>query len=229
LDDELAKDLDFEDLSALRASVYDQIAEQKRQEEQSRLREGVLKQALALNVIETPQAMVDASMERLESQMRTRFQMQGMQGEWFDQIMQMQRPQMLESAQRLAQTDLILDAIATAQELEVEQSALDEKLSEMAQILQMPLPKLRAELARSGRVEAVRQDMRHDAAVDWLIDHAVENASNGVTPYEPPEDVAQLDNATDEVQDTDESPTDEGETAVSSDDESPAADSESDT
>ena len=213
----------------MKASVYDQIAEHKRQEEQARLREGVLKQALALNKVDTPRAMVNASLERLESQMRTRFQMQGMQGEWFDQIMQMQRPQMMESAQRLAHTDLLLDAIATAQELDADQEALDEKLKEMAEILQMPLPKLKAELTRSGRIEAVRQDMRHDAAVEWLIDHAVENASNGVEPYEPPEDVAQLDNEADEVQDTEESPVEEGDAAISAEDESPANDSESET
>ncbi|MEC8024992.1 MAG: trigger factor [Myxococcota bacterium] len=202
LDDELAKDLEFDDLSAMRASVYDKIAENKRQEEQARLRESVINQTLSLNPIDTPRAMVDASLERLESQMRTRFQMQGMQDEWFSQIMEMQRPHMEDSAKKLARTDLVLDAIADEQSLEVDQADLDEKLSEMAGMLQMPLPKLRAELTRSGRIESVRQDMLHDAALEWLIEHAIENAANGVEPYEPPAEAGQLDNGETEVQDS---------------------------
>ncbi len=186
VDDEFAKDLDFDDLSALRADVYDRLAEQVRTEEDGRIREEVLKQLMAENEIEVPQVLTDDAAERLKRQMGMHLMMNGMPRDQLEQIMAMQGDSIGARAKEMAIRDLLLDAVAKEQELEVSDDALDSRIGELAEQTGQPKPKVKAQLAQSDRLEGLRMEMLYEKAMAWLEDKAIMGQATSPEPAEQP-------------------------------------------
>lgn len=78
--------------------------------------------------------------------------------------------------------ELLIDAIATQENITVSDDELHERVAEMARARGVPVARLRAELDRDGELEDVRYQLRRDRALDMLIERAT------VTEVEPSEE-----------------------------------------
>lgn len=182
VDDEFAVDLGFDDLGGLKASVYDKIADAKREEEDGRLRQEVLAQLMTANPLELPEALVTNAAERLMRQLRMQFQMSGIPPEQLDGILGSQTEMMQGRAKELAHRDLLIDALVTQETIEVSDDDIDDRIGEMAERAGQPKPKVRAMLAQDGRIDDLRAEMQNEKAIRWLADTATSRQPDAVEP-----------------------------------------------
>lgn len=203
LDDDLAVDLGFEDLGALRADVYDTLKNQAVEEETGRLNETVVRGLLEANPVEVPQALIDEAAERLRQRLSMHFRRQGFPDQLLEYAMSQQESMVAEQAVDLARRDLLLEAVAAEYGIEITDDDIDARIAEMAEAMGDPAPKIRAMLSRGGGIDLMRQEMMRDRALDWLVDKATGTlAVLGESTDGSASDGAELDNGESEGQDT---------------------------
>ena len=180
VDDAFAEDCGHEDLSALKGSIYDQLAGELRDEEDGRVREAVIGQLLEANPVEVPAVLIEEAAERLKRQLGMQLSMSGMQGEMLQNIMEGQAAMIHERAKELALRDLLLDQLAVEKSIAVSDSELDERVGEIAERSGQPRPKVMATLRQGDHLEGLRVEMLHEKAVKWL-----EDVASGLIKDEP--------------------------------------------
>jgi trigger factor len=75
---------------------------------------------------------------------------------------------------------LLLDAIATAENIEVAAEELDERVARLARSQGQAPGRLRQEMERDGRLDSLQFQLRQEKTLDKLVEHAE------VTEREPP-------------------------------------------
>ena len=169
LDDEFAKDLgEFETLEELRTKLREQMQEQSERAAKSAVRRGVLDALLEEVDFEVGPATVEKQLEAHLHSMVRRFQ-----GQVPDEVIREQveraREEGRPGAERRVRERLVLDEVATLCEIVVPDEALDQRLGEMAAAEGMD-PKQLAKLAREqGWIEALREELREEQALDQLV------------------------------------------------------------
>ena len=178
LDDDFAVDVGFEDLGALRASIYDRLAGAKRREEEGRQREELIRGLIALHPLELPPGLVESARNRLTSQLALHLAMGGLPRESVAHAVEMQREHITERARELAHRDLLLDTLARREGLSVEADEVEARIDEIAAATGQPRPKVKARMT-DERLEGLRVELLHDKVLDWLIDRGT-----GAVPWE---------------------------------------------
>src|SRR5262249_26525312 len=89
--------------------------------------------------------------------------------EAIDKIRQESKPR----AEKQVAGMLLLEGIAKAENVEVNDAELNARLGELAREHRMPLKQLRQELQRDGRLEGLRYQMRQDKTLDLVVSQAV--------------------------------------------------------
>lgn len=184
LDEDFAVDLEFEDMGALRASVYDRLSSALLEEEEGRVREEILNALMAANPVDVPAVLVDQAAERLRRQLGMHLAMGGLDREHLGRALDEQGPYIQERAQELAHRDMLLEAVAIRAELTVSDSQLDERIGEIAERTGQPKAKVRATL-QDDRMEGLRLEMLQQQAFEWL-----EARATGEVPMEMEEEAA---------------------------------------
>lgn len=203
LDDDLAVDLGFDDLGALRASVYDSLKNAAVEEESARIREEAVNGLIFANPVEVPKSLIEQAAERLRQRLGMHLRMQGMPDEFLKMALEQQDGMIDERALELARRDLLLEALAESRSIVIDDAMLDDRIGEIAESTGDPIPKVRGMLQRGGGMDVLREEMLRDRALDWLIDKAtgvldVLGESEAATLSDTPE----LDKADSEGQDT---------------------------
>lgn len=178
LDDEFAKDLARGDTVAdLRASVRKELEEQQAEEIKRELRDAALKELVNRNQIPVAPALVDRAIEFKYRQMTM---MLGIPPEHavsgLDEEM---RGKLRDSAVDEVRGQLLLDAVADKESIEVTDAELGEYFDDLAKHRGQPAARLRAEYDRDGRLDNVKFQLRQDRTLDRLIESAT------VTEKEP--------------------------------------------
>jgi trigger factor len=178
LDDEFAKDLDRGDtVDDLRASVRKELEEQQAEEIKRELRDAALKELVNRNQIPVAPALVERAIEFKYRQMTM---MLGIPAEHaasgLDEEM---RGKLRPSALDEVRGQLLLDAVADAEGLEVTEDEIGEYFTDLGKHRGQPAARLRAEYDRDGRLDNVKFQLRQDKTLDLLIERAT------VTEKEP--------------------------------------------
>ena len=135
LNDEFAASLgqDFKTLEELKKTVKERLEQSAERESERELQDALLDQLLTKVEFEPPQGMVDLELSRMIAQVENsliqqglNFQAAGIDGQKLETDL---RPQAL----RRVQEDLILEAIALKENLEVDDEALEKGFQELAQ------------------------------------------------------------------------------------------------
>ena len=81
--------------------------------------------------------------------------------------------QMRPEAEKNIKNRLVLEAIVKAEDIEVSDEKLDEELQRMAELYSMEVEKIK-ELLGDAEKEQMKKDMALQAAVDFMVENAVE-------------------------------------------------------
>ena len=179
LDDEFAKDLgEFDDLAALREKLRQDLHARKRHEADGAVRQSVLDKVLIENPVILPEVLVDAEVRRRLQEIVRNMMLEGLEPEKVEVDWAELRKRQLEPARKAVHTRLILDAVAEAEQLQVEDSEIEERIDRDAERMGQSPAKLRAELKRhSGRQALIAQLVR-EKSLDYLTSVANIQYSN---------------------------------------------------
>jgi len=179
LDDEFAKDLgEFADLAALRARLRTDLEARAAHEADRRVRQAVLDEVLLRNPIVLPEGLVDEEIRRrLEQGVRSLIA-RGIDPQKIELDWKRLRDEQVEPARKTVHARLILDAVALVEGIAVTSEAVEERIRRDAEALGEKPAKLREHLASSSGIEALREQMCRENALDLLV--SVANIRNEV-------------------------------------------------
>ncbi|MGG1247551.1 trigger factor [Bacillus spizizenii] len=174
LDDEFAKDIDeeVETLAELTDKTKKRLEEAKENEADAKLREELVLKASENAEIDVPQAMVDTELDRMLKEFEQRLQMQGMNLELYTQFSGQDeaalKEQMKEDAEKRVKSNLTLEAIAKAENLEVSDEEVEAELTKMAEAYNMPVENIKQAI---GSTDAMKEDLKVRKAIDFLVEN----------------------------------------------------------
>ncbi|KAA6454585.1 MULTISPECIES: trigger factor [Bacillus] len=174
LDDEFAKDVDeeVETLAELTEKTKKRLEEAKENEADAKLREELVLKASENAEADVPQAMIDTELDRMMKEFEQRLQMQGMNLELYTQFSGQDenalKEQMKEDAAKRVKSNLTLEAIAQAENLEVTDEEVDAELSKMAEAYNMPVENIKQAI---GSTDAMKEDLKVRKAIDFLVEN----------------------------------------------------------
>jgi len=175
--DEFAQEAsEFETIDELTADLTDRLADSKKAQAAMQVEEKIGESLAQLITDDLSDAVIENEMDNRAQDLAMRLQAQGIGLEQYLQITgttpEMFREQLREQAELSARVDLALRAVIVAESVEVSDEDLDHELMHLAAQVDQPLADVKEQLEQSGRLQAVRSDMRVRAALDWVIERA---------------------------------------------------------
>ena len=168
LDDEFAKDLgDFDDLAALRARVRDDLEAAHTRAADDALRRSLLDALLARSEFEVPAGLIE---RRLQSQLARAHR--ELEGQVPEEALHAQLNRWRESwrpeAERDVREALLLEAVASQQEIEVPDDEVEARLESMAEAQGVDAKRLRKAYREGELWEALRLQLQDEKALAHL-------------------------------------------------------------
>lgn len=174
IDDELAKDVsEFDTLAELKADIKSKLEKENETRAKYETEDAVIKAVAENTEIDIPSGMIDAEIENNIKDVENRLSYQGatldqylsMMGKTMEEFKNEYKPQ----AENTVKQRLVLDAVAIAENIEVAETDVDEKIKEMAE----KYGKKEDEIKEN---EQLRNYIKQNSKVDKTIAFLVENA-----------------------------------------------------
>ncbi|MCS7458761.1 trigger factor [Paenibacillus doosanensis] len=177
LDDEFAKDVsEFETLEEYKQDLESKLKERKESEIQRKKEAEVVEKVAAAAKVEIPPVMIENETEQMVKEFENRLRTQGMNLELYFQFTgQSQdtlKEQMQGDAEKRVLNNLVLEAVAKAENIEASEEEVNAELENMAKMYQRSAEELRAILAANGSLA----DLSHDLVVKKTVDFLLANS-----------------------------------------------------
>jgi len=184
LDDDFARDHGrSESLAALRTTVRADLEQHARTRAESAVQEAVLDQLLARHPFDVPASLVDRRCDAMLSSLDVRIP-DGTEGE---QVLARLRAEVRPRAEREVRADLLLDAIAAARGVTIDDTAVDAEIETLAQRQQQAPERIRAFYDRPEARQALRTRLGRERALAAVMSEA------SIVPHATAKDVARTD------------------------------------
>ncbi|MGG1555545.1 MULTISPECIES: trigger factor [Paenibacillus] len=177
LDDEFAKDVsEFDTLDEYKAELKTRLGDRKKQDAEAALEAAVVEKAAANADVEIPQAMVESELDIMVKEFERRLRSQGMTLEIYYQFSgqneSVLKDQMREDAAKRVRNNLVLEAIAAAENITVSDEEVDAELEKFAPSYQKTTAELREMFASNGSLEGLSNDLVIRKTVDLLVQNS---------------------------------------------------------
>ena len=174
IDDELAKDIsEFDTLAELKASIKEKLEKENETRAKYETGDAVIKAVTEKTEIDIPSGMIDAEIENNIKDVENRLSYQGatleqylkMMGKTMEEFKNEYKPQ----AEQTVKQRLVLDAVAIAENINVEEKEIDEKIKEMAE----RYGKKEEEIKDNEQLRNyIKQNSKVDKTIAFLVDNA---------------------------------------------------------
>ncbi|MFZ5942760.1 MAG: trigger factor [Bacillota bacterium] len=177
LDDEFAKDVsEFETLQELKADVENRLKNRKDENAKSNLKQQAVEKAAENAQVEIPQAMIDSQIDNILQDFDYRLRMQGLSLdkylEYASQNVDSLRATYQDDAAKNVKEQLVLEAIAKAEGLEVDEADIEEEINRLSGVYKQEPEKVKEILSKQGQMEAVKHSIIIDKTIQFLVDNA---------------------------------------------------------
>lgn len=175
IDDEFAKDVsEFGTLDELKTDILNRLNQAAELKSNQEFRKGVIEASLANAEVEIPEVMVSSRVETMINNMAQRFQSQGFSLENYLQYTNSTIEQLKENfrpeAERDVKVNLVLEAIAKAENLQVSDEDLDKEINKMAEQYKQEPAQLRTLIESQGNINFLRDEIGKDKTIDFLVE-----------------------------------------------------------
>ena len=176
LDDEFASEVsEFDTLEEYKADVEKKLREEKESTGKRAQEDQAVNAIIANAEMDLPAAMIETEARQMLDNFAQRLQQQGLTFEQYMQFTGMTVDKMTEEmrpqAEKRIKTRLVLEAIVSAENIEVSDERLDEEVAKMAEAYGMEVDKLKEYMG-----DREKEQMKLDMAVQDAITFVVENA-----------------------------------------------------
>ncbi|AND79924.1 trigger factor [Streptococcus pantholopis] len=175
LDDELAKDIDeeVETLEELKAKYRDELAADKKKAYDDAVEGAALELAVEnAEIVELPEEMVDAEVHRAMNEFMNNMQRQGISPEMYYQLTGTTEEDLHKQyevdAEKRTKTNLVIEAIAKAEDFEATEEEIEKEVTELAAEYNMPNEQVRNLLSADM--------LKHDIAMKKAVEAVTSTA-----------------------------------------------------
>ncbi len=194
LDDEFAQDVsEFDTVEEYKDSIRGKVKERKEDDARRTQQEEALDEIVAASGIDIPEPMLETQCENMINRMAQQLAGQGLSMEQYMEYTGMTYDQMKEEfrpdAERQIKSELVLDAIAEAEAIEITEEDIEAELEKMAEMYQMDLEQLKGYMDEEEE-ENMRLDLASQRAYDLIgdtmkpVERATEEAEQEQAPVE---------------------------------------------
>lgn len=175
LDDEFAKDVsEYDTLEEYKQDIENKLKERKLKDNELTIESTVIEKAALSAEVEIPSVMVDSEVERMVEEFGNRLRMQGMNMEMYFQFSGQNedalKEQMRDEAEKRVRSQLVLEAIAHAENVTVNEEEVDEELIRLSAVYKQSAEELRNIIESNGTIEDFKQDLITKKTVKLLVE-----------------------------------------------------------
>ena len=177
LDDEFAKDVDdeVETLDELKAKIREELTATKASQAQEAVHDEALRKAVEnAEVVELPHVMVHDEVHRAMDEFLNNMQRQGISPEMYYQLTNSTEAdlhkQFEQDAELRVKTNLVIEAIVKAENLEATEEEIEKEIAELAETYNMPVDQVKRLLT----TDMLSHDITMKKAIDLVTSTAVE-------------------------------------------------------
>ena len=173
INDEFAKDVsDAASLEELKKKIRESLEHERDHRQKELQREKVLAELVKLHVFAVPDSLVEHQMDvRLERVVRSLAQ-QGVDPRAVNVDWMSLRRRQEERARDDVKAELVVDRIATEEQIDVTEEELQHELEHVASHGGESAEVIRARLTKQGALDRMKAKLRSDKTVDWLAQNA---------------------------------------------------------
>src|SRR5580693_4884621 len=173
LNDEFAKDVsDATSLDELKKKIHESLEHERDHRQKDLQREKVIAELVKLHDFPVPQSLVEQQMDvRLERVVRSLAQ-QGVDPRAVNIDWVSLRKRNEDRAREDVKAELIVDRIATAENIDVTEEEVEHELQHLAGHSNESAEAIRARLTKQGTLDRIKAKLRSDKTLDWLAQNA---------------------------------------------------------
>lgn len=172
VDDEFARDLEFESIEALRARVADDLRREAERAQAQELRSDLLRQLAARVPFDVPETLVRREIDRRLRTLAEDLVGHGIDPRQVDLDWRELGERQRESAVTAVKGMIVLDDVARREGIGVTPEELDAELARVAQRVGRSVATVRARLEAEGGLDRLATGLRRDKTVEFLLSRA---------------------------------------------------------
>ncbi len=176
LDDEFAKDADFDTLDELKEDIKKSISERKAEESKRDYEDQLLEQLVDSMTADIPEVMFAEKTDELVRDYANRLQMQGIDLKtylsYLGQDMESFRANFKVAAEKQVKTALALEKVAELENIKASEEDIEEEIKKLAEMYQMEADQIKAAVPS----EQLAADIELRKAIDFVVENSVEKA-----------------------------------------------------
>ena len=172
IDDNLAKELDAENLDELKERIKENTIAQGTQQVEGQLQENLMNALIENNEFDVPEGMVTNQLHHLKDNFSQRLKAQGMSLEMLGMNEETFAKTYRDMAVQQVKGELLLDAIAAQEEITVDDSELDAKMEEYAASSEIPLDQVKKYFENQAALAGLKGQILQEKVTKFLLDSA---------------------------------------------------------
>ncbi len=175
LDDDFARQVGvegLETLEGLKGRIRSDLEKREKQKTDAGFKDSLIRAALARNDFEVPPSMVERTIDNMLESTVERFSRMGLDVAQLDLDVARLRGDLREQALLQVRGSLLLEAVATAEKLEVGPEDLQAELARLADENGVPLAKVQQQMRSAEARAALQSRVREDKALSLLAESA---------------------------------------------------------
>jgi len=179
LDDEFASEVsEFETFAEYKADMKKKVQDRKEAAAKSAKEDAVINAIIEDAKMDIPDAMVESQQRQMIEEFGQRLQSQGLSMEQYMQFTgvtpQALLAQIKPEALKRIQSRLVLEAVAKAENIEVDEETFEAEIAKMAEAYKLEVEKVKELLGEAG-VKNVKEDIAVNKAVEFVVENAKES------------------------------------------------------
>lgn len=174
LDDEFAIDVsEFDTLEEYKEDLRKRLEKEAKEKEKNAIETAAIEKVVETSKVDIPEVMVDNQVENEIRQFSYSLQMQGLEIDQYFQLTNSNledfKEQIKPEAEKRVKQDLVLDAIAKAENIEVSDEDLDKELERQGKELKVEDIEKFKEDMKKGDLEYIKTGIIRDKTIDLLV------------------------------------------------------------
>lgn len=179
LNDDFAKDVDFETIDELKADTRAKLEEKAKHDAEHYLKDAAIHKAVENAIVEIPQAMIDQEIDQMKQEFEQQLSYQGLNLDLYYQFSGTNEEQLKEQfkndAELRVKTNLTIEAIAKAEGIEVTDEDVEKEVQQLAEMYKRDVEEIRTIFtSRPNGLDGLKEDVRIRKTISFLAEQSKE-------------------------------------------------------
>ena len=173
LDDDFAREVsDYDTIEEFKDSVRSQIKEQKKQQTDQDFEEKLFDAIADDSEFELPEKLIENELDSMFQRFKINLSQQGMEIEDYFEYTGMDeqdwRDQNYDSAVKSVRNNLLLEAVAKKEDIEVSDSEVESKIKEIAEANDQDFEEMKSQMEEYNQLDSIKESIKMEKTMEFL-------------------------------------------------------------